>query len=270
MTHNNRVIDPAALASRLATDAPHVLDLRKLEDYQQGHIPGAVHLDRTALVHKSPPVGGLLPAPAELARVLGSVGLQHGQEVVVYDEEGGGWGGRLMWTLDALGHSGSYLLDGGWVSWSAEGFPVQTTAAQVASTTYEPGTDPSVIAEREYIQQRLGSDDLVLLDTRTAEEFAGSKCLATRGGHIPGAVNLDWVEAMDKDRNLRLKPELALRELLLARGVTPDKEVVVYCQTHHRSSHTYVMLKHLGYPRVRGYPGAWSDWGNQVDTPVAT
>jgi len=96
----------------------------------------------------------------------------------------------------------------------------------------------------------------------------GSSVLAARGGHIPGAVNMDWVLAMDKARDLRLRSPEELRRMLERRGVTPDKEVIVYCQTHHRSSHTYVMLKSLGYPRIRGYPGAWSAWGNRRDTPV--
>ena len=73
---------------------------------------------------------------------------------------------------------------------------------------------------------------------------------------------------MDPQRQLRLQPDPVLRQLLDARGVTPDKEVIVYCQTHHRSAHTYWVLRHLGYGRVRGYPGAWSEWGNDPDMPI--
>ena len=91
---------------------------------------------------------------------------------------------------------------------------------------------------------------------------------AARGGHIPGAVNLNWMDTMDPQRQLRLQPAPVLRQLLDLRGVTTDKEVIVYCQTHHRSAHTYWVLRYLGYPRVRGYPGAWSEWGNDPSVPV--
>jgi thiosulfate/3-mercaptopyruvate sulfurtransferase len=91
---------------------------------------------------------------------------------------------------------------------------------------------------------------------------------AARGGHIPGAVNLNWTLAMDEQRQLRCKADATLRALLETIGVTPDKEVILYCQTHHRSAHTYLVLKHLGYPRVRGYAGAWSEWGNDPTLPV--
>jgi thiosulfate/3-mercaptopyruvate sulfurtransferase len=84
----------------------------------------------------------------------------------------------------------------------------------------------------------------------------------------PGAVNFDWVNAIDQTRNLRLKPAEVLKQTFSNLGATPDKEVIVYCQTHHRSAHTFIVLKSLGYPHVRGYPGSWSEWGNSPETPI--
>jgi thiosulfate/3-mercaptopyruvate sulfurtransferase len=91
---------------------------------------------------------------------------------------------------------------------------------------------------------------------------------AKRGGHIPGAVNIEWTDAMDKQHDLRLKPENELRQLLESKGITPDKMIVMHCQTHHRSAHTYILLKSLGYEKIKGYPGSWSDWGNEPNTPI--
>jgi thiosulfate/3-mercaptopyruvate sulfurtransferase len=124
------------------------------------------------------------------------------------------------------------------------------------------------LADLAYIRAHLEDPAVILVDTRSPLEYTGQKRLAERGGHIPGAVNFDWVNAMDMQNNLRLKPADALRQQLTGLGITPDKEVIVYCQTHHRSAHTYVVLKSLGYSRIKGYPGSWSEWGNLRDTPV--
>ncbi|MEJ2106096.1 MAG: rhodanese-like domain-containing protein [Acidiferrobacteraceae bacterium] len=106
------------------------------------------------------------------------------------------------------------------------------------------------------------------MDARTPEEYRGEKKLAQQVGHIPGAVNFNWTDAMDPNRQRRLKDADELRSRFAELGITPDKEIIVYCQTHHRSAHTFILLQWLGYTRVRGYPGSWSDWGNRSDTPV--
>jgi thiosulfate/3-mercaptopyruvate sulfurtransferase len=109
---------------------------------------------------------------------------------------------------------------------------------------------------------------VAIIDARSPAEYSGRDKRAERAGHIPGAVNLNWTTAMDQPRKLRLKQEEVLRQMLSDLGVTPDKEVIVYCQTHHRSSHTYIMLKALGYPNVKAYPGSWAEWGNSPETPI--
>ena len=262
------VIEPDELASFAGSQDMLVVDVRKLGAYREGHVPGAVNLIPETIVAKRPPVGGLVPETRVLAEGLGAIGLRRHTQVVAYDEEGGGWAGRLLWTLDVIGHPGGTLLNGGWLAWKNEGHAIETEATVAEPEAYPVPGERAHLADAEYILDALDRQDIVFLDTRTPEEFRGEKRAAARGGHIPGAVNMDWVIAMDPARNLRFKSEPELRRLLEERGVTRDKEVVVYCQTHHRSSHTYLVLKSLGYPRIKGYPGAWSDWGNRSDTPV--
>jgi thiosulfate/3-mercaptopyruvate sulfurtransferase len=262
------IVEPEALLQCLHHPDVLLVDLCKPEHYARGHIPGAVHLDYGCLVEARPPVGGLLPEQRHLSAVLSSIGLNSRRHVVAYDEEGGGRAGRLLWTLDVLGHAGASMLNGGFEAWAKEGHELSTEPVPAAPGDFVAGPGRDCFADTKFILERLGAADLALLDTRSPAEFSGERCLAARGGHIPGAVNLNWVLAMDPARNLRLKPEAELRDMLERLGVTPDKEVVVYCQTHHRSSHTYVTLKSLGYERLRGYAGAWSEWGNLPDTPV--
>ena len=122
--------------------------------------------------------------------------------------------------------------------------------------------------DKDYILAHLKDPAVVLLDARSPDEYTGRTKRAARVGHIPGAVNYNWTDAMDQSRFLRLKDAQELKRALEGLGVTPDKEVITYCQTHHRSAHTYVVLKSLGYPKVKAYPGSWSEWGARDDTAV--
>ncbi len=264
------LIEPEQLQPHLADPAVLIVDLCDPASYAAGHIPGAVHLDYSDLVRVEPPAMGLLPDAARLSEVLSRLGLTSARRVIAYDEEGNGRAGRLLWTLAALGHERVSLLNGGIHAWDAAAGPLEARFRHPSRSSYQAGfaDPPTVVADRDYILARLGQPDLALLDTRTPAEFVGLDQRAARGGHIPGAVNLSWTDAMDPQRQFRLQPDPVLRKLLETRGVTPDKEVIVYCQTHHRSAHTYWVLRYLGYLRVRGYPGAWSEWGNDPDLPV--
>jgi thiosulfate/3-mercaptopyruvate sulfurtransferase len=262
------LVEPEELESQLGLESILIIDLSKPDIYVQSHIPGAVHLDYAQIVAVNRPVMGLLPNDNLLNEVFSSIGLTPELHVVAYDDEGGGRASRLLWTLEAMGHTRFSLLNGGLHAWTLERRPLTSGTETRAHSHYRVQRYETVIADKTYILKHLGDPAVVLLDTRSIEEYLGNKRFAERGGHIPGAVNLDWVETMDRNRGLRFKPAEELRALLTSLGVTPDKEVVCYCQSHHRSAHSCIMLKSLGFTRVRGYPGSWSDWGNSPDTPV--
>ncbi|TVR64507.1 MAG: sulfurtransferase [Candidatus Competibacteraceae bacterium] len=265
------LIEPEQLQPILADPAVLIVDLSDTASYGAGHIPGAVHLDYSDLVRAEPPAMGLMPSEAHLSEVFSRLGLKPDQAVVAYDEEGNGRASRLLWTLAVLGHDRVSLLNGGIHAWDAAGGSLEAPFRHPPRSDYRARfANPAAVADRDYILARLGQPDLALLDTRTPGEFTGQDQRAARGGHIPGAVNLNWTDAMDPQRQWRLQPDPVLRTMLEKRDVTPDQEVIVYCQTHHRSAHTYWVLRHLGYPRVRGYPGAWSEWGNDPRLPIET
>lgn len=263
------LVEPDQLEEHLGEDRLLVVDLSNPDAYARGHVPGAVNLAYASLIRAAPPAMGLLADEAQLSRALSAIGLTPEHHVVAYDNEGGGRAARLLWTLDVLGHRHFSLLNGGLHAWAGGGHPLDGQPARPTPSAYTACIqNPAAMADKDYIRSRLGQPELALLDARTPAEYQGRDVRAARGGHIPGAVNMSWTDAMDQGRALRLKPDAALKRMLEDLGVTPDKEVVVYCQTHHRSAHTYMVLKHLGYPKVRGYPGAWSEWGNDAELPV--
>ncbi len=259
---------PRDLALRLGEPDIRIVDLSRPDIHAQAHVPGALHLDYARIVAGRPPVMGLLPDAGQLGAALAEIGLQPKTHVVAYDEEGGGKAARLLWTLDVIGHRRYSLLDGGIHAWIADQGPVsQEIAANFTGNNPVSYTNEG-LADLEYVRARLADPDVALLDCRTPGEFSGEVKRAERTGHIKGAVNYDWINAMDRDRQFRLRPREVLLRDLTAVGGSPDKEVIVYCQTHHRSAHTYFVLKYLGFPRIRGYPGSWSEWGNRADLPI--
>ena len=260
------LLEPDELEALLGRADVVVVDL--CAHYAVAHIPGAVHLEYGGLLGGAPPAPGLLPSPARLSGLFSALGIGPQDHVVAYDDEGGGKACRLLWTLHVLGHRRAAVLNGGVHAWINEGHPVSRDIERRAPSDYRARPGAQAVADMAYVLAHLDDPTVALLDARTPEEFAGVNVRALRGGHIPGARNLNWLDTVDRQRNLRLKGDAELRALLDARGLDAGKEIITYCHTHHRSSHSYVMLKHLGYPRVRGYAGSWSQWGNSPETPI--
>ncbi len=265
------LLEAEQLAELLSDDSHSllILDTSSAENHARFHIPGAVHIEPKALQAGTPPYPGKLPSAEQLHDIFSRVGLSPDKHVIAYDDEGGGWAGRLIWTLDVLGHTNYSYLNGGLATWVNEGHPVETTINTPAATDYQVTVNTTPIAEVNDIIPKLGSDDFGIWDARSAGEHNGSKVLARRGGHIPGAVNIDWLELMDRERNLRLVNLEQLQQRLNDLGLSKDKQIITHCQTHHRSGLSYLAMKILGYPNIKGYHGSWSEWGNREDTPIA-
>jgi thiosulfate/3-mercaptopyruvate sulfurtransferase len=272
MVNTSILIEPKALQEMLSDAQLLVVDLSKAATYAQLHIPGAMHMEYAILNGGTQPAPGLLPPEERLAQIAGMLKLNKMSRIVAYDDEGSGRAARLAWTLHYLGYESVQVLNGGLQAWNNEGHPVDNRPVlpDVTATLPLASRNPSVLADHTYILKHLDDASVALLDARTPEEYAGTKVRAARGGHIPGAVNLNWLDTMDKNRNLRLKSPEILNDALSTLGVRTEQEVITYCQSHHRSAHAWLMLKSLGFARVRGYAGSWSEWGNHPDTPVTT
>ena len=262
------IVEPAELEAALGADGLLIVDLNEPELYAEGHVPGAVNLSFASLIGPRPPAMGTIPSAEQLSAALSSIGLTRDHHVVAYDTEGTGKASRFLWTLDVVGHPNASLLNGGFHSWGGEGHPRETDVNVSAPSDYSVTIGDSALAGKDYILGHLDDDSLVVVDCRTPAEFCGDDIRSARGGHIPGAVNFDWMLAIDRDRNFRLKGADEITVMLTERGVTANKEIIAHCQTHHRSSHTYMVLKSLGYTNIKGYDGSWSEWGANQAFPV--
>lgn len=266
------LLEPLTLESLLSHENLLVVDVGSHQTYLQQHVPGAVHLDYSHLILGQPPAPGLVPPMEKLQSALRGIGLTYAKHVVAYDDQGNGRASRLLWTLELIGHQHASLLDGGLPAWVNAGHTTASAADRadegVCTSDLTVELNPSVLADKQYVLASLMDEQIMLLDARSPDEYNGLRTPSLRNGRIPGAVNLNWLDAIDQHNNLRFKPATTLNAMLAQLNVTREKEIVVYCQTHHRSSHSFVMLRHLGFDKVRGYAGAWSEWGNAPDMPI--
>ncbi len=262
------LIEASQLADSLHEPKLLILDTSSADNYAKHHVPGAVHIAPAALQCGIKPAVGKMPAPDQLQLLFSRVGLTPDKHVIVYDDEGGGWAGRLIWTLDVIGHRNYSYLNGGLQAWLSGGHPSEDVANLPPPSEIEITIDSTPIAEIEDFINLLGNSQLGIWDARSPEEYRGEKVLAQRGGHIPGAVNLDWLELIDNGNDMRLKNLSALQARLDHIGLSADKTIITHCQTHHRSGLSYLLMKILGYPHIKGYHGSWGEWGNREDTPI--
>src|SRR6185436_571986 len=258
---------PDALRAALEQPAkPLLIDLRPPEDFAAGHIPGAVHLDLwgVSLIDTDPaPLRAFMWMIDHLFQLRG---VERSTPVVVYDEQSGMRAARAFWFLEYFGHPDVKVLDGGFGAWTRAGLPVTRDAVAPTQSTWTGTPQERAIATWRDVEARLGQRDVVILDTRSDDEYTGTLVRAKRGGRIPGAVHVEWTRNLAADG--AFKPEPELRAMYEQAGVTPDKEVVTYCQGGYRAAHAYLALRLLGYPRVRNYTGSWKEWGDREDLPV--
>ena len=265
----NFLLEAVELKTVIETSHCVLVDLTSPESYSKHHIPGAIFFDYRHLVRGIAPSPGTLPAAISTSQALAQAGIVKDKPIIAYDDEGNTKASRLLWTLDLFGFENLHLINGGLHAWAQSNLGLESTPNSpnpIQTQAHE--FDISKVADKSYILENLNNPEVVIWDVRTAEEYTGLKPRAARNGHIPGAVNLNWLDTIEVQNGLRYKPKQQLLELLANKGITTDKIIVPHCHTHQRSAHSSVLLNYLGYQHVKAYPGSWSEWGNLTDTPI--
>ncbi|MBM4184399.1 MAG: sulfurtransferase [Gemmatimonadetes bacterium] len=252
------LVDPAWLRGRLGDPRVRVVDLRGAEAFAAGHVPGAARVDLSALGSAVGPCSNVLLPESEFAALMSSLGISSGDAVIAYDDQWGLAASRLLWALHRYGHGAVALLDGGWDRWTEEGGARASGIEAERSGSFAPAPRADVYADLACVEARVGDGTAVLLDTRSPAEFAR--------GHIPGAVGWDWFNAVPAGSWGVARDPAELRAEWSALGVEPSSDVVVYCRSGMRAAHTYVVLRHVGFERVRLYDGSWQEWEANMST----
>lgn len=267
------LIEVEELLPHLGNEKLRIVDLSRRSVYEQLHIPHAIPLKPAQLLRQEENTTGLLPDAEGLTALIQYLNISPEHHVVVYDDEGGAWAGRLIWNLHCLGFYNTSLLNGGIHAWLGQGLP--TTSEQEQFAPVESLVQVNLVAQDhvriEYpeLLSLVQQNAIQLWDCRTEDEYTGLRLAARRGGHIPNARHFEWSTALNRENHLKLHALERTQQRLEQQGFNLQEPVVVYCQSHHRSGLAYILGRVLGW-NIRAYDGAWSEWGNRLDSPIVT
>jgi len=254
------------LQRKLKAEDLCIIDVRPAEDYANGHIPGATHFDLFGLSLIDTSDAPLKAFMFMIHHVLELRGVNESKEVVFYEDNSGMRAARGLWFLEYYGHPNAKMLDGGFRAWKAAGAPVTSDATPPKTASFKIAERRDVLATADDVLQSLDKKEKAILDTRSEGEYLGTHVRAARGGAIPGAIHIEWTDNIAADGKFKSNDEL--KAMYDKAGITPDKEVLSYCQGGYRAAHSYVALRLLGFPKVRNYIGSWKEWGDRADLPI--
>jgi thiosulfate/3-mercaptopyruvate sulfurtransferase len=241
--------------------------------YADAHIPGAIGFDWQKDLQDQ--VKRDFLGPKEFGELLGSRGISNDHQIVLYGDRNNWFAAYTYWYLKYYGHDNARLINGPREKWIGEGKPTSKDVASYPAAKFEAkGPDDKIRAKRDEMLKVVGTDTR-LVDVRSPQEYSGELIAmagyeqegAQRGGHIPGAANIPWAQAVNEDGTFKSADDL--RELYAGKDVLNGNDIVAYCRIGERSAHTWFVLHELlGNDNVKNYDGSWTEWGNMVAVPV--
>lgn len=243
------------------------------ESYDRGHIPGARFVPLGEIIIARDGIPNELPPVGDLQKLFTRLGVGESGRIIVYGEPSPLSATRTIFTLAYLGHAGrGAILDGGLAKWQAEGRPVEREPAMFSPSDFTPRLDPGLVIRLEamrdlsWIAANLDPPNVTIIDSRAPEVYAGSTEKKT--GHIPGATNRYWMDDLVKENGV-LRPSGELRQAYERAGVRPGRLIVSYCNTGMQSSHTWFVLRYLGFDSQL-YDGSMGEWSRAPKAPIVS
>lgn len=238
-----------------------IIDTRSFKEYSEGHIPGAVNLDLFAFHWIDTTKEGIENFNRQTEILFSFVGITLEKKVVFYDDVAGMLAARGVWMLMYFSHPDVSILDGGIKKWKQENLTLETKSNGFKPAKFSGKINPDIISGFEYLKDNL--NNLKILDARSQGEFDGSIIRAAQAGHVPNAINIDWKFNLNEDGTFKND-----QELTKLYDIPKNSEIITYCQGAYRAANTFLVLKKLGFKKVRVYLGSWGEWGNRLELPV--
>lgn len=266
--HPEQLVDTDWVAAHAADAGIRIVDMRQ-SGYADGHVPEAVYLSPVAIRDaKAPPT--FLPTPAAFAAMMTTLGIGDATRVIVYDERGGIYAARLWFILKYFGHDNVALMNGGWIKWTAEKRPANAGVPAPPPLPFTARPHPEMIATAADVVAAINKPGVSIVDARTVGEIEGRDLRGIkRAGFIESSIPVYWEDLLDAQAKT-FKPADQIRRIYEDRGIVPSQQVIAYCQVGMRASVDLFALHLIGYTNLRNYYGAWEEWGNRDDTPIAT
>ena len=265
--------------SHLLTSAQELADHLESNDFllidaraeiEDGVIPGAVHFPAVSnLTDPDHPVQHFLVGPERFQELMRETGLNNDSRVIIYDGGNSLAAASLFYALDYYGFSNASVLNGGIQAWTEQEFELESESSEPVAGSFQFQIQEALACDFEYITAAAESDDKIVFDARSLDEYTGEDERSALSGHVPNAVHLEWSEVLQQDGVPYFLPAADIQEKYSDLGITPDKEIIPHCHTNVRGSHAYFTLRLMGYDSVRPYEGSWSEYGNREDAPVS-
>ena len=242
-----------------------IVDTRSFLEYKNGHIPGAINVDLFQLHWFDTSKRGIKDFNRQSRILLSRIGVQSGSHVIFYDNVSGISAARGVWLLLYFSHKKVAMLDGGIEKWKKDGFRIEVKTNPLKYSKFKGRINYKVLATAKEVKGSLNKKNVSIVDARSTKEYDGSDVRAVSRGHIPSAINIDW------ERNIENEVFKSNSKLSRIYSAVPKKsQIITYCQGGYRAANTFLVLKLLGYNRVKMYLGSWGEWGNKLDLPVST
>jgi thiosulfate/3-mercaptopyruvate sulfurtransferase len=248
----------------MSKNQPIIVDTRSFGEYKKGHIAGAVNIDLFQLHWFDTSKRGIKDFNRQTRILLSNIGIKKNSHVIFYDEISGVSAARGVWLLLYFSHKLVSMLDGGFDIWKRSGCPIEIKSNPLIYSQFIGKMDDNVMSTAEELKRSLKNKKVVILDARSKEEFSGSEIRAVRHGHIPSAVNIDWQKNIENG-SFKNKEKLSK----IYSEIPKKSKIITYCQGGYRAANAFVVLKMLGFKKVKMYLGSWGEWGNRLDLPVS-